>query len=143
MIRRPPRSTLFPYTTLFRSPVITVKVSDERQREFIFNGDDYQHWLNVAPEPLRSASVLARECGICRGEMLALQRDCITLDQEPNDKGLYGCIEVRRGLKRKERRRKLPVTAQMRDVILPLLKQSQCQFLFTATTDRAQPLSPW
>src|ERR1039457_7603288 len=24
MIRRPPRSTLFPYTTLFRSPVLTV-----------------------------------------------------------------------------------------------------------------------
>src|SRR2546421_6182406 len=25
MIRRPPRSTLFPYTTLFRSPVIDIK----------------------------------------------------------------------------------------------------------------------
>src|SRR3989441_12223202 len=24
MIRRPPRSTLFPYTTLFRSPVVTI-----------------------------------------------------------------------------------------------------------------------
>jgi len=126
-----------------RLPVITVKVSDERQREFIFGGDDYQHWLNVAPEPLRSASVLARESGVCRGELLALQRDCITLNHEPNEKGLYGCIEIRRGLKRKERRRQLPITAQMREVILPLLKQSQCQFLFTATTDRAQPLSPW
>src|SRR3989449_4705294 len=28
MIRRPPRSTLFPYTTLFRSPVIVVKATD-------------------------------------------------------------------------------------------------------------------
>src|SRR5438067_10795671 len=27
MIRRPPRSTLFPYTTLFRSPVASVVVS--------------------------------------------------------------------------------------------------------------------
>src|SRR5438309_5254347 len=27
MIRRPPRSTLFPYTTLFRSPALTVKLS--------------------------------------------------------------------------------------------------------------------
>src|SRR5439155_17801158 len=25
MIRRPPRSTLFPYTTLFRSPIVTVQ----------------------------------------------------------------------------------------------------------------------
>src|SRR3712207_8271814 len=30
MIRRPPRSTLFPYTTLFRSPVATV--TRERRR---------------------------------------------------------------------------------------------------------------
>src|SRR5690348_18087658 len=31
MIRRPPRSTLFPYTTLFRSPVCELE-SAERQR---------------------------------------------------------------------------------------------------------------
>src|SRR3989442_2662413 len=31
MIRRPPRSTLFPYTTLFRSPV-TLKVSSVAQQ---------------------------------------------------------------------------------------------------------------
>src|SRR3712207_9320427 len=31
MIRRPPRSTLFPYTTLFRSPLLT---------QFNFNGQD-------------------------------------------------------------------------------------------------------
>src|SRR2546426_8731055 len=29
MIRRPPRSTLFPYTTLFRSPVSTVQFMNE------------------------------------------------------------------------------------------------------------------
>src|SRR2546425_13303386 len=27
MIRRPPRSTLFPYTTLFRSPILLVKLT--------------------------------------------------------------------------------------------------------------------
>src|SRR3712207_6929189 len=32
MIRRPPRSTLFPYTTLFRSPV-TVLLVDEAQMQ--------------------------------------------------------------------------------------------------------------
>src|SRR2546425_12540048 len=31
MIRRPPRSTLFPYTTLFRSPAQSQKVFDRRQ----------------------------------------------------------------------------------------------------------------
>src|SRR3989449_7847391 len=32
MIRRPPRSTLFPYTTLFRSPRRRVGLRQERQR---------------------------------------------------------------------------------------------------------------
>src|SRR5436190_23910908 len=31
MIRRPPRSTLFPYTTLFRSPVVEVHASPVRR----------------------------------------------------------------------------------------------------------------
>src|SRR3712207_9290432 len=30
MIRRPPRSTLFPYTTLFRSPVLAARTRNER-----------------------------------------------------------------------------------------------------------------
>src|SRR5262245_62305143 len=32
MIRRPPRSTLFPYTTLFRSPNIWYRLSGTKQR---------------------------------------------------------------------------------------------------------------
>src|SRR2546422_11704122 len=32
MIRRPPRSTLFPYTTLFRSPQLSRHVADQRAR---------------------------------------------------------------------------------------------------------------
>src|SRR3712207_7910470 len=35
MIRRPPRSTLFPYTTLFRSHVCAVK--------------DFDHWIHHRP----------------------------------------------------------------------------------------------
>src|SRR2546427_5722438 len=41
MIRRPPRSTLFPYTTLFRSPSefgLIVAVASERRRQF------YREW---------------------------------------------------------------------------------------------------
>src|SRR2546422_10025852 len=36
MIRRPPRSTLFPYTTLFRSPVPRLRVSATRVLAFGF-----------------------------------------------------------------------------------------------------------
>src|SRR5260370_32427678 len=34
MIRRPPRSTLFPYTTLFRSPVDPERRDHDRMRPF-------------------------------------------------------------------------------------------------------------
>src|SRR3712207_7383813 len=33
MIRRPPRSTLFPYTTLFRSPARAFEAADGRHRQ--------------------------------------------------------------------------------------------------------------
>src|SRR5258707_2526703 len=37
MIRRPPRSTLFPYTTLFRSQVLEILAADEgRERVWLF-----------------------------------------------------------------------------------------------------------
>src|SRR5260370_35484065 len=34
MIRRPPRSTLFPYTTLFRSPFLFSKLNYNAERDF-------------------------------------------------------------------------------------------------------------
>src|SRR3712207_7447533 len=40
MIRRPPRSTLFPYTTLFRSGVIFEWIGDIRPGEIRFGGSD-------------------------------------------------------------------------------------------------------
>src|SRR5437867_5131558 len=38
MTPRPPRSTLFPYTTLFRSPPVTLAESDELPRDSIDRG---------------------------------------------------------------------------------------------------------
>ncbi len=129
-----------------RLPIIDLYTRDdgaERQREYIFSDADYKNWLAIGPEPLRSASVLAREAGICRGEMLALQRDCVHLSDEADENGLFGTVEIKRGLKRKERRRTLPVTAAMRDALLVQLGRSKCQHVFTALEDAAQPLSPW
>src|SRR3989449_7423401 len=40
MIRRPPRSTLFPYTTLFRSPLeVSLALARERTREGLEHAD--------------------------------------------------------------------------------------------------------
>src|SRR3712207_9260450 len=42
MIRRPPRSTLFPYTTLFRSPVAVGQRSRDEPREHARDGESGQ-----------------------------------------------------------------------------------------------------
>src|SRR3712207_7727127 len=39
MIRRPPRSTLFPYTTLFRSPIVSIEDGCAE--------DDFDGWLSL------------------------------------------------------------------------------------------------
>src|SRR2546422_180492 len=46
MIRRPPRSTLFPYTTLFRSPGRAI--GDQRNQAEIENPEDQQPWLPMS-----------------------------------------------------------------------------------------------
>src|SRR3712207_8624827 len=54
MIRRPPRSTLFPYTTLFRSEdpsIIEVK------------SDRVQHWLSVGAQPSNAVQRLLEKTG--------------------------------------------------------------------------------
>jgi hypothetical protein len=43
-----------------RVPVIEL-YANEPGREYVYTDDDYQQWLEIAPEALRSASVLARE----------------------------------------------------------------------------------
>src|SRR2546429_3265074 len=42
MIRRPPRSTLFPYTTLFRSGKCGVAIDSLEDMEILFNGIDLE-----------------------------------------------------------------------------------------------------
>src|SRR3712207_8457078 len=39
MIRRPPRSTLFPYTTLFRSEHVALAARELAQRGYLFPGE--------------------------------------------------------------------------------------------------------
>src|SRR3712207_7931890 len=78
MIRRPPRSTLFPYTTLFRSP----DAVEEQLRDALRRGHDVQmhlhpHWLGDLPvlvgeleDPARSeehtSELQSRQYLVCR-----------------------------------------------------------------------------
>src|SRR2546428_6794116 len=49
MIRRPPRSTLFPYTTLFRSPLLVVTDGGEAQP----SEPDRGPWVGPSSRPTR------------------------------------------------------------------------------------------
>src|SRR5256885_12751677 len=52
MIRRPPRSTLFPYTTLFRSPArhVVLKLVESRKRPLPKRHDFFKNILLVRPQ---------------------------------------------------------------------------------------------
>ena len=122
-----------------RVPVIEL-YPKEQSREYIFSDADYQHWLEIAPEPLRSASILAHDGGICRGELLALERNCVQLRDNPNG-GFWGTLQIRRGLKRDARRRDIPITQDMAAVLHRLLAESKCGHVFTSLKDPSVPLS--
>jgi integrase len=92
------------------------------------------------PRAPRSASILAHGGGICRGELLALQWDCVKLNKAADENGFWGIVEIRRGLKRQERRRDIPITEDIPSVLLSLKAQSKCQHVFTSH-DRTQTLS--
>src|SRR5215217_9538649 len=51
MIRRPPRSTLFPYTTLFRSPPIWIGARQPRMLRLVARyADAYNTMAHAVPE---------------------------------------------------------------------------------------------
>lgn len=114
----------------------------ERERDFTFSDSQYRSWSEALPEPLRSCSVIAGECGMSRNEIIALEKDCVTLNAEADPRGFFGVIDVKRGLKRESRKRKLPITTAMRDVLGVALAESKCKYVFTGAESKARRVSP-
>jgi hypothetical protein len=82
--------------------------------------------------------------GICRNEMLKLMKDCVRLHLEHGADGkICGELIIKRGLKRRARKRKLVIDQEMKKVLERLLKDSQCDYVFTSPQDRTKPLGPW
>lgn len=114
----------------------------ERERDYTFSDTQYKAWIEAAPEPLKSCSVIARECGVSRNELLALQKDCVLLKEQADGRGFFGIVDVRRGLKRDSRKRKLPITAAMREVFTAALARTRCRHVLTSPESASKPMSP-
>src|SRR2546426_10032172 len=82
MIRRPPRSTLFPYTTLFRSHVVDLATNhlavlfaqtarEHPDREFLIFGSRRMTYAQVEREAMAFAEALAG-LGVQAGDRLAV-----------------------------------------------------------------------
>ena len=63
MIRRPPRSTLFPYTTLFRSPQAWIQGLRQRLEWERHNAERKDEWREIAQQ---AAEILRRDFGVER-----------------------------------------------------------------------------
>src|SRR3989441_11250362 len=89
MIRRPPRSTLFPYTTLFRSPPLTprqviARFSGLPALRLLVGRRHRRRWLRVVGADHAAAEQERREPGQSRGS-------------SPHGRALAGAAAIRTG----------------------------------------------
>jgi len=128
-----------------KAPVIKQFPADEdveRQVTYVFTAEEYESWITAAGEPLRSCSILARHCGICRGEMLALDKDSVVINPEADEDGVWGILNIKRGLNCQSRARKVRIDREMKEVLERLMRLSQCRYVITDPGSDKRPAKP-
>jgi integrase len=125
-----------------KAPVIE-RYQNERQVEYIFDANTYQLWIDSDEEPLRSASIFARNSGIRRVEMMNLEKDCVIIREDPDEDGNWGDLIIKRGLKRRARKRVLKINKESQSVLENLISQSKCRYVFSQPRHPDRKLEPW
>src|SRR3989441_9492815 len=88
MIRRPPRSTLFPYTTLFRSPRQAEAV--DIQLDECHDGEDYEHDnVRALPNLLDRSRIIRSEEHTSELQSLAYLVCRLLLEKKKKNKFIY------------------------------------------------------
>src|SRR3712207_3527659 len=111
MIRRPPRSTLFPYTTLFRSSCTAAYgVSNLYEAGHNIYLGSVGDGVTVATNPLRDTLFMGNDRlyhqvggGVALGHLEALRREPVVADVDRGRGGGGGGRERQRGGGRRER----------------------------------------
>lgn len=63
--------------------------------------------------------------------MLALEKDCVLINAKPDEDGVWGVLNIKRGLKRQARTRKVRIDTEMKVVLESLMGLSQCRYVIT------------
>src|SRR3989442_7207172 len=84
MIRRPPRSTLFPYTTLFRSPLSAAKQKIARGRRRRQVSEEQRHDLFPSRSRPRERAIDEDQFFICRMALYRSEEHTSELQSRPH-----------------------------------------------------------
>src|SRR5260221_10933434 len=90
MIRRPPRSTLFPYTTLFRSEAVP------QPGQVVMEGQEYSHLLHRAPRSEEHTSELQSHSDLVCRLLLEKKNHVLRLPRQPMRRPAEGAGKPRR-----------------------------------------------
>ena len=115
------------------------RLKGERERSFVFTEALRKKYAELAPEPLNSFIQFSCEIGICEGEIIDLLKSDVHMNEEADEWGHYGYLQIRKG-KTEFRKRSLPITTRAKEILTGWMAKSKSDLVFTRE-DGISPIS--